>query len=85
MEGRVIMAIPETSPGFLATLSSYNSDVVTTFPVTTELIAGGSSLGVNRRVVVKQGNGDAQITLDSFGQTVHLTKLAAGASNTPCQ
>ena len=78
MEGRVIMAIPETSPGFTAIISSYNSDVMTTFPITTEVFAGGSTR-VNRRIVVKQGNGGAQITLDSFGQAVHLTKLATGA------
>jgi hypothetical protein len=83
MEGRVIMAIPENSPGFTAVLDSYNSDVVTTFPITTETLVGGS-MRVNRRIVVKQGNGDAQITLDSFGQTVHLTKLATGATNA-CQ
>ena len=84
MEGRVIMAIPETSPGFTAILSSYNKDVVTTFPIATEQILGGG-MGVNRRVVVKQGNGDAQITLDSFGQTVHLVKLGTGATGAPCQ
>ncbi|HJR08256.1 MAG TPA: DUF4097 family beta strand repeat-containing protein [Pyrinomonadaceae bacterium] len=83
MEGRVIMAIPETSPGFTAVLASYNKDVVTTFPVANETLSGGSA-GVNRRIVVKQGNGDAQITLDSFSQTVHLTKLASGQS-TSCQ
>jgi len=83
MEGRVIMAIPESSPGFTAILASYNSDVMTTFPVSTEVLAGGSTR-VNRRVVVKPGNGSGQITLDSFGQTVHLTKLAAGAA-TACK
>ena len=84
MEGRVIMAIPEASPGFTATLDSYNKDVVTTFPITTETLAGGSTR-VNRRVVVKQGDGQAQITLDSFGQTVHLTKLATGANAITCR
>jgi hypothetical protein len=78
MEGRVIMAIPENSAGFTATLSSYNNDVITTFPVITEVLTGGS-VRVNRRVVVKQGDGLAQITLDSFGQPVYLTKLATGA------
>jgi hypothetical protein len=84
MEGRVIMAIPETSPGFTAVLSSYNKDVVTTFPITTEQLVGDNARA-NRRVVVKQGNGNAQITLDSFGQTVHLVKLGTGATGAPCQ
>ncbi|HEY0098250.1 MAG TPA: hypothetical protein VGB76_04775 [Pyrinomonadaceae bacterium] len=83
MEGRVIMSIPENSPGFTAILDSYNSDVVTTFPIITETLAGGSTR-VNRRLVVKQGDGAAQITLDSFSQTVHLTKLASPATNA-CQ
>ena len=78
------MAIPENTPGFTAVLSSYNKDVVTTFPITTETLAGGST-GVNRRVVVKQGNGEAQITLDSFSQAVHLVKLGTGATGAPCQ
>ncbi|MCA1567500.1 MAG: DUF4097 domain-containing protein [Acidobacteria bacterium] len=81
MEGRVIMAIPESSRGFTAILASYNNDVITNFPITTETLAGGSTR-VNRRVVVKQGDGLAQITLDSFGQPVYLTKLAAGTVTT---
>jgi hypothetical protein len=81
MEGRVIMAIPESSPGFTATLASYNNDVVTNFPISTEVLAGGSTR-VNRRIVVKQGDGLAHLTLDSFGQPVYLTKLAAGTATT---
>ncbi|HYG11567.1 MAG TPA: DUF4097 family beta strand repeat-containing protein [Pyrinomonadaceae bacterium] len=81
MEGRVIMAIPESSPGFTAILASYNNDVVTTFPVSTEVLTGGSTRA-NRRVVVKQGDGLAQITLDSFGQPVYLTKLPSGSATT---
>ncbi|HEX8128337.1 MAG TPA: DUF4097 family beta strand repeat-containing protein [Pyrinomonadaceae bacterium] len=84
MEGRVIMAIPESSRGFTAILASYNNEVVTNFPVTTETLAGGSTR-VNRRVVVKQGDGLAQITLDSFGQPVYLTKLPAGAATNTCK
>jgi hypothetical protein len=79
MEGRVIMSIPEGSPGFTAILASYNNRIVTTFPVSTEVLTGGSTR-VNRRVVVKQGDGLAQLTLDSFGQPVYLTKLAPGAA-----
>ncbi|MGI9105530.1 MAG: DUF4097 family beta strand repeat-containing protein [Pyrinomonadaceae bacterium] len=83
MEGRVVMSIPENSPGFTAILASYNNDVVTTFPVITEVLAGDST-GVNRRVVVKQGDGRAQITLDSFSKAVQLTKLAGGPA-TSCK
>jgi hypothetical protein len=81
MEGRVIMAIPESSPGFTAILASYNNDVITNFPISTEVLAGGGTR-VNRRIVVKQGDGLAHLTLDSFGQPVYLTKLAAGTATT---
>ncbi|MDQ1611809.1 MAG: hypothetical protein QOG00_1740 [Pyrinomonadaceae bacterium] len=81
MEGRVIMAIPEGSPGFTAILASYNKDVITSFPITTDMLAGGSTR-VNRRIVVRQGDGLAQITLDSFGQPVYLTKLPANSATT---
>ncbi|HEY0083692.1 MAG TPA: DUF4097 family beta strand repeat-containing protein [Pyrinomonadaceae bacterium] len=76
MEGRVIMAIPESSPGFTAILASYNNDVVTAFPIRTDALPSGAR--VNRRVEVRQGDGLAQITLDSFGQPVYLTKLTPG-------
>jgi hypothetical protein len=81
MEGRVIMAIPESSRGFTAILASYNNDVITTFPISTETLEGGNPR-VNRRVVVKQGDGLAQISLDSFGQPVYLTKLPTGSATT---
>ena len=80
MEGRVFMAIPESSPGFTAILASYNKDVVTAFPIRTDALPAGAR--VNRRVEVRQGDGLAHITLDSFGQPVYLTKLAAGAPTT---
>lgn len=72
MEGRVTMSVPAASPGFTAVLSSYNSDVVTDFAVRSESTAPG--MRVNRRVEVRQGDGQAQITMDSFSQAVQLTK-----------
>jgi hypothetical protein len=83
MEGRVVMAIPESSPGFTAILASYNSDVMTTFPIRTDALPTGAR--VSRRVEVRQGDGQAQITLDSFGQSVNLTKIAAGAASSSCK
>jgi hypothetical protein len=80
MEGRVIMAIPDNSPGFTAILASYNNDVVTAFPIRTDALPTGAR--VNRRVEVRQGDGLAQITLDSFGQPVYLNKLTSGALST---
>jgi hypothetical protein len=82
MEGRVVMSIPESSPGFTAILASYNSDVVTNFNVSNESAPAGAR--ASRRVEVRQGDGRAQITLDSFSKAVQLTKLA-GSPATSCK
>jgi hypothetical protein len=82
MEGRVVMSIPESSPGFTAILASYNSDVVTNFNVSNESAPAGAR--ASRRVEVRQGDGRAQITLDSFSKAVQLTKLA-GSPTTSCK
>ncbi|HVG28202.1 MAG TPA: DUF4097 family beta strand repeat-containing protein [Pyrinomonadaceae bacterium] len=78
MEGHVIMAIPDGSPGFTANLMSYNSDAVSDFVVRASTPRPDSQ--AMRRVEVRQGDGQAQITLDSFSQTVRLSKLAPGAA-----
>jgi hypothetical protein len=82
MEGHVNMSIPDGSPGFTANLMSYNSDAVSDFVVRTSTPRPDSQ--AMRRVEVRQGDGQAQITLDSFSQTVRLAKLAPGAS-TACR
>lgn len=78
MEGHVRMSIPDGSPGFTANLMSYNSDAVSDFTVRTSTPRPDSQ--AMRRVEVRQGDGQAQITLDSFSQTVRLAKLAPGAA-----
>ncbi|MDT7602861.1 MAG: hypothetical protein QOF61_858, partial [Acidobacteriota bacterium] len=78
MEGQITMAVPESSPGFTANLMSYNSDAVTEFPVRTSTPSPDSR--AMRRVEARHGDGQAQITLDSFSQTVRLAKLAPGAA-----
>jgi DUF4097 and DUF4098 domain-containing protein YvlB len=77
VEGAVRMAIPESSPGFTALISSYNGDVQTDFPVRDQ---SQTPQNVNRRVEARQGNGQAQITLDSFSQPVRLIKLTTPTS-----
>src|SRR5205085_6211578 len=85
VEGEVVMSVPDNSPGFTALLSSYNGDVQTDFQIKDSTSAqSASGANVNRRIEARNGNGQAQITLDSFNQPVRLTKLAAGAS-TGCQ
>jgi hypothetical protein len=78
MEGHVRMAIPDGSPGFTANLMSYNSDALSDFAARTSTPRPDSQ--AMRRVEVRQGDGQAQITLDSFSQTVRLAKLAPGAA-----
>jgi hypothetical protein len=78
MEGHVFMSIPDSSPGFTANLMSYNSDAVSDFVVRTSTPRPDSQ--AMRRVEIRQGDGQAQITLDSFSQTVRLAKLAPGAA-----
>ncbi|MFL6209729.1 MAG: DUF4097 family beta strand repeat-containing protein [Pyrinomonadaceae bacterium] len=80
VEGEVRMAIPDSSPGFTAMISSYNGDVLTDFAIRNQNPAGQPN---NHRVEARQGNGQAQITLDSFSQPVRLTKLAT--PTTVCQ
>lgn len=79
MEGRVTMSIPDNSPGFTANLMSYNSDASTDFAVRGTTVNPDSQ--ASRRVEARHGDGQAQITLDSFSQSVRLTKLA-GATPT---
>lgn len=79
MEGGVHMSIPENSPGFTAILASYNNEVQTDFPIKSSTAPQGSMY--NRRVESRQGDGQAQIMLDSFGQPVRLSKAAPGTSN----
>jgi hypothetical protein len=79
MEGRVLMSIPEGSPGFTANLMSYNRQVLSEFPLKTST-PNPASPQVIRRGEAHHGNGRAVILLDSFGQNVQLTKLAPGAA-----
>lgn len=82
MEGRVLMAVPESSPGFTANLMSYNSEATTEFPVRTSTPRPVAQ--ASRRLEARHGDGQAQITLDSFSQAVRLKKLAPGAT-TACK
>jgi len=84
MSGAVEMEAPANSPGFTATLFSYHGGIETDFSLKTRQSntkqgnAGASP--VNRRLIGRYGNGQAQITLDSFDGTVRLSKMDAGAS-----
>jgi hypothetical protein len=86
MEGRVLMSIPEGSPGFTANLMSYSREATSDFTVRNASAAPpAGSPPAPRRVESHHGNGRAFITLDSFGQTVKLAKLAPGVAATTCR
>jgi DUF4097 and DUF4098 domain-containing protein YvlB len=73
--GSAHMTIPENSPGFLATLSSYSGSAETDFPLTLE--PGLQRGSINNRITGKFGDGGAQITLDSFSAEVKLRKASS--------
>lgn len=80
MSGAVEMEAPANSPGFTASLSSYRGGIETDFSLKTNKSATRADANsVNRRLIGRHGNGQAQITLDSFDGKVRLSKMAAGA------
>ena len=74
--GQVQMTIPADVPGFTATLSSYGGEIETDFPLNVESPLQRGP--INRRIIGRYGDGQAQITLDSFSQGVKLSKASAG-------
>lgn len=85
MEGRVLMSIPDNSPGFTAQLMSYSNQATSDFTVRNATPASPDGPPAPRRVEAHHGNGRAFITLDSFGQTVRLAKLAPNAAAVTCR
>src|SRR5439155_13319571 len=69
--------IPADAPGFTATLSSYGGEIETDFPLNVESPLQRGA--INRRIIGRYGDGQAQIVLDSFSQGVKLSKASAGA------
>lgn len=80
-----MMAIPENSPGFTAQLMSYSNQAASDFAVRNATPASADGPPAPRRVESHHGNGRAFITLDSFGQTVRLAKLAPNTAAVTCR
>jgi hypothetical protein len=72
VSGEVEMLVQPDPPGFTATLVTYSGEVETEFrlKVDTPLQRGP----INRRIVGRYGEGQAQIKLDSFSGGVRLAK-----------
>ncbi|HEV2704590.1 MAG TPA: DUF4097 family beta strand repeat-containing protein [Pyrinomonadaceae bacterium] len=79
MSGSVEMAVAEDAPGFTALLSSYRGAVKSDFALQFKESTGHDPrAGSGNRLVGRYGNGQAQITLDSFDGSVRLVKLTPG-------
>ena len=80
MSGTVEMLVRDKPPGFTATLSSYRGTIENDFKLQIKQSGEQPQEGeINRRIVGRHGNGQAQITLDSFDGKVRLSTLAPGA------
>jgi hypothetical protein len=79
MSGSVEMSVAEDAPGFTALLSSYRGAVKSDFALQfKEPASHDPRAGSGNRLVGRYGNGQAQITLDSFDGGVRLVKLTPG-------
>jgi len=73
--GRIRMMVEPNAPGFTATLSSYRGKIDDNFPLTLK-----SPPENTRRVIGRYGDGQAQITLDSFHGDITLGKALTGST-----
>ncbi|MEW6130309.1 MAG: DUF4097 family beta strand repeat-containing protein [Acidobacteriota bacterium] len=79
MSGDVAMMMPEKSAGFTATLTTFNGDLETDFPLKLESTTQTS--GMNRRIVGKYGDGQARVVLNSFNGTASIKKATGAFDN----
>ena len=75
MSGAVKMALRGKTPGFTAALSSYRGLIENEIQLKVKQ-ASQHEEPVNRRIIGRYGDGQAQITLDTFDGKVKLGKLA---------
>jgi hypothetical protein len=81
MSGSVEMLLRDKPPGFTAALSSYRGSIENDFKLQVKQSGEPRQEGeINRRVFGRYGNGQAQITLDSFDGKVKLAKLPPGVA-----
>jgi hypothetical protein len=80
MSGTIEMAVRDKAPGFTASLSSYSGSIENEFQLQIKEAGEQHAEGnVNRRIIGRHGDGQAQITLDSFDGRIRLYKLAPAA------
>jgi hypothetical protein len=78
MSGVVEMSLRDNPPGFTAALSSYRGLIENQFQLKIKQ-ASSPEEAINRRIIGRYGDGQAQITLDTFDGKVKLSKLEPGA------
>lgn len=78
MSGTVEMALRDKPPGFTAALSSYRGQIENEIQLKIKQAAQHEET-INRRIIGRYGDGQAQITLDTFDGKVKLSKLAPSA------
>jgi DUF4097 and DUF4098 domain-containing protein YvlB len=76
LSGEVSMTIQPDVAGFTATLTTYNGNIETEFPIKVESPLQGP---INRRITGRYGDGRAKLSLDSFNGTVKIAKATAAA------
>jgi hypothetical protein len=80
MSGAIEMAVRDKAPGFTAALSSYTGTIENDFQLQIKQSREQHTEGdVNRRIIGRHGDGQAQITLDSFDGKIKLAKISPGA------
>jgi hypothetical protein len=77
MSGEVGMLLRDKPPGFTAALSSYRGQIENEIQLKVTQAAQHEET-INRRIIGRYGDGQAQITLDTFDGKVKLGKLAPG-------
>jgi hypothetical protein len=75
LSGSVQLELPPSTKGFTALLSSYTGAVESAFAL--KRVEGAAPGTSSKRLIGRYGDGQAQITLDSFDGTVRLVKGAA--------
>ena len=78
VSGEVRMAIQPDPPGFTATLSDYNGEIETAFPLKVESPVTGA---VNRKLIGRYGDGNSRISLDTFSGAVRIIIDTSGETN----
>lgn len=79
MSGDVEMALAPEVPGFTALLSSYRGQIEDGFALKQVKTAADQRTSGGGRLLGRHGDGQAQVTLDSFDGRVKLARAAPGA------